>query len=106
MTDDALSLHLTEPNPQIGAFRRMTVPGMAHWAGSGPPSRSCRECKFWEENGYYAKSSFHGQTLKPGHCKQYSRMMQGTVGGRIPHETASCKYFEASDAPMPVVNPK
>jgi hypothetical protein len=82
--------HLTSPNMVIDELAARTVQGMAHWAGSGPKMMTCRLCVFWQMQGYYAG----GKGLKPGPCRKYSTMMRGAVGGRIPHDTSACKYFE------------
>lgn len=95
MSSDIMSLHLTEPNKELGEKRRKTPPGMAFWAGTGPAGKTCRECKFWENQGWLTSCGL----LKDAHCEKYTRMMNGNVGGRIPHFTVACKYFEAEAFP-------
>ncbi len=39
-------LHLTSIfDPEVERGRRETPPGMAHWAGSGPPETKCVDCR-------------------------------------------------------------
>jgi hypothetical protein len=106
---DALSDHLTEA-PADQAARR-THPGMAHFAGSGPQSRSCRECEFWGASfnptrtySYAARRGMSGGMLKPHSCEKARQLTQGAIGGKIPHDAAACKYFKHSDNPPPLVN--
>src|SRR5262249_51066100 len=33
--------------PELEQQIRRTRPGMAHWAGSGPPDATCGQCAFW-----------------------------------------------------------
>lgn len=86
--------HLTEPNPQLAEWQRKTPNGMAHWAGTGPEGKTCRECEHWQhEKRYYAKRGLQRGTLKPARCRKYKTMMNGQTGGEIPHDARSCKYF-------------
>jgi hypothetical protein len=39
--------YLTEPNPELAALVKATPPGMAHWAGTGPAGKVCRDCAAW-----------------------------------------------------------
>lgn len=101
-----LELHLTKPDPALEEKRRRTQPGMAHWAGSGPPRRTCRECKHWSgcgsERGYYARKGMYGGTIKPRSCEKHRDLMQGNVGPGVPHDTAACKYFEDDGNAPPI----
>jgi hypothetical protein len=48
-----------------------TAPGMAHWAGSGPPDRVCGQCQF---KGYWAlKGNRHGlgRDVRSAGCEQF-----------------------------------
>lgn len=91
-------------DPALEAKRRNTSPGMAHFAGSGPERRTCRECRLWtgcgQDGGYYSKKGVHAGALKPRACQQYRDLMQGDVGPGVPHHAMACKYFvENADAP-------
>jgi hypothetical protein len=84
-------------NPDLEAQIKATPDGMAHWAGSGPDNRSCRECNFFEGRDYYA----NGGGLKPAPCRKYQMLRNGRRGGRIPWYTKACKYFEENPYPPP-----
>lgn len=96
-----LALHLTEPDQKIAEYRRSTVPGMAHWSGSGPTGKTCRECAFWTgcglHSGYYAKGGKHRGRIKPRSCQKYRDLMQGNVGPSIEADTKSCRYFSLAE---------
>lgn len=78
---------LTSVNPQLDAMISDTIPGMAHWAGSGPPGATCGKCAFLVSTTIRSKVSTR--------CGQYTKMMDGEIGPRpIPKNTRACKYFE------------
>lgn len=87
--------HLTKPNRELYEQMRRTPNGMAHWAGTGPAGKTCRECRFFEHGWrYYAQGKFHDTELKPAPCAKYRAMMNGKRGGEIPNTTAACRHFE------------
>ena len=101
---DAISSHLTQPDKGLGAMIAATHSGMAHWSGSGPEFKTCRECTFFDHgNSYYSKTGMRGGGLKPAKCKKY-RAMTSQSGDNIPHATRACKYFEQADTVPPVVS--
>lgn len=101
---DAISAHLTKPNPVLSSQIAATSSGMAHWAGTGPEFKTCRECTHFDHgNSYYSKTGMRGGGLKPAKCKKY-RAMTSQCGGRIPHGTSSCKYFDQAEIVPPVVS--
>lgn len=56
-----LSLHLTEPDKQLAQWVKDTPAGMAHWSGTGPEFKTCRECVFFDhQKSYYAKKGIGG----------------------------------------------
>ena len=55
----------------------LTVPGMAHFAGTGPQGKLCKDCQFYSGN----------------QCGQFRRMT-GRAGKKFASTTSSCKYFE------------
>ncbi len=61
---------------------RETPRGMAHWAGTGPLLKKCRDCAFFPEK-------------KPnkGACDKYAQMMR-KKGPTFNGYVAACKYFE------------
>jgi len=83
-----------------------TPPGMAFWAGTGPAGRTCRECSFYQFNGYKSKKGgITGGVLKLGICNKYLSMML-RAGSKVPHETPSCKYFELNKLVPPITDPR
>ena len=77
-----------------------TPEGMAHWAGSGPKGKSCRECKHYTNEGRYSQNGKFPGYLKPGRCRKYATFMRRR-GPKFPVRTASCKHFEQNpDAPV------
>ncbi len=93
--------HLTVIDPALDSARSRTVPGMAHWAGSGPKGKTCRQCLFWDncgaDPGYYAKTGKHHGSIKPRSCRKYQQMMNNIEGPAVPHTAAACKYFSPND---------
>ena len=67
---------------------RRSHAGMAHFAGTGPKGAICKECAFF----CFDKES----PRKEQPCRKYSEMASGKkVKGKIPYNTAACKYYEA-----------
>lgn len=87
-------------NPQhtsfgdIDAKARQTHKGMAHFAGTGPARRTCRECLSWQFTTYYAVQGAHMGSLKPGKCHKRTSLMRGEEGEAVPPDARACKYFE------------
>ena len=80
-------LHLTSIfDPEVERGRRETPPGMAHWAGSGPPKTKCVDCRHLD----LAKDS----KIEKAICLKYKKLI-GRAGKKIPKWTAACKFFEA-----------
>ena len=83
------SPYLTRPTEALEKMADKTVPGMAHWAGSGPPGTTCGKCKF------YGTVADHLERMKLKRCKKYLQLT-GKVGSDvIPGRTPSCRHFEA-----------
>ena len=95
---------------------RATPPGMAHWAGGGPQGKTCRECKFYTDEGRYtANSKKHASgQLKPGSCKKHRAITKsqqmtrsgGTKSPKFAWTMAACKYFEQHPNPPVAVERK
>jgi hypothetical protein len=76
------SPYLTDAdNPELAARVRATVPGMAHFAGTGPEGKTCRECIEWTLVG------------RKRLCAKYRSLMDKWGDQYIPPLTAACKYF-------------
>jgi hypothetical protein len=76
---------LKSVDPDFDAKVRATVPGMAHFARTGPKGKCCGDCThLWPRlgrGGGYA-------------CNKYAQMMPDSPRPDIPRQTPSCKYFE------------
>lgn len=95
---EALSDHLTEAPADRAA--RATFPGMAHFAGTGPSGRTCRECVFWnhQPHAYRSKNGKHSGLIKPAACRKFQQLMH-VDGNQIPDDARSCKYFDENPTP-------
>jgi hypothetical protein len=114
-----ISSHLTKPQGErLAALQEITIPGMAHWAGSGPDGETCRQCAFWSrikrvnkdtgDQEYGAIKRIGRQpdgTPSPRACSKYSQLMRGIRGGKIPFDTPACNKFEASGNAPPAALP-
>ena len=76
--------------------QRLTVPGMAHFAGTGPVGTSCGGCRF---KGY-RRLTKNGSTTQSQGCAKHLEMSK-RHGAAIDGLTRSCKYFEARSATNP-----
>ena len=102
--------HLTAPNATLAEQVRASVPGMAHFALTGPAGRTCRECEHWgagggRDGGYYADGQ---RLLKPRMCNKYRKLM--LLGRKnsplIRYDTPSCRHFDEAVAIPPIEEPK
>ncbi|MCK1671064.1 hypothetical protein [Bradyrhizobium sp. 150] len=72
--------------------QRLSHKGMAHFAGTGPNGRTCRECIHWDHfNGSYRKTD--GRISKAP-CKMFTELTRGTKGMPVPDDAMACRYFE------------
>lgn len=106
---ESISRHLTSMFDQTAEDGvRETPPGMAHWAGTGPSGKSCRECGHWKTRGRYASAANRHAAgeLKPSPCGKYESLMQ-QKGPPIEHWRRACRHFEPrSKVLSPVQRPK
>src|SRR5262245_43800608 len=80
------SPHLTNPDPELARQIAASVPGMAHWAGTGPRGKHCGECKYLT---FIAVG-----TGKSARCGNYKMMMGAYDRGKLPIQTPACRHFE------------
>lgn len=100
-----VSAHLTRPDKDLADKANATDPGMAHFAGTGPAGKTCRECLQWTgcgASGYYSKTGGKGGAIKPRACAKFRDLMRGQVGPAVGHWLRACKYFELNETPPPV----
>lgn len=68
----------------VDRMARDTVPGMAHFAGTGPKGKCCGDCV-----------ELMPRTGARGYgCERYRRMMGRQPENEIPRQAKACKYFE------------
>jgi hypothetical protein len=67
-----------------------TFKGMAHFAGTGPEGKTCRECEHWQWNSRRSESG----APQPASCAKWKQLMGSPRDGMaIPHSAKACKYF-------------
>lgn len=81
--DPLKSQQLTDASTVAKVFTAHTVPGMAHFAGTGPADKTCGDCASWVMIPRSPKMQ----------CARYTKMT-GQKGKAIPHSTWACRYFE------------
>lgn len=81
---------------------RASFPGMAHFAGTGPAGKTCRECIFWKHapHDYRSKNGGYGGKIKPAECAKY-RQLSGDKGRAVPDNARSCRHYEENQNPPP-----
>ncbi|MGH6775919.1 hypothetical protein [Brucella tritici] len=100
---------------------RNTYLGQAHIAGTGPEGTTCRQCKHWgktksvkDEHGNYVerfappKRNGKKHKLFPGEPKDAYclKPILNKAKRAIPHRALSCRFFEPSENPMPILTGK
>ncbi len=94
MTTLKITPNLTTPEGIERARQiRRSHKGQAHFAGTGPGNKSCRECVSWQHTGRY---SLDGP--KPAPCRKFKELT-GKPGAEVPHSAWACKYFEQKEKP-------
>lgn len=95
---DPIQDHLTAA--PADAMARASYPGMAHFAGTGPRGKTCRECMFWEHgpHDYRSKNGKYRGLIEPARCMRY-RQITLQEGQKVPDEAMACKYFDQNAEP-------
>jgi hypothetical protein len=93
--------HLTRGFDEQLEFQiRRTVPGMAHWAASGPFGETCGSCRFL---GYWKqRRNGSGETIGTARakgCAEFHRLT-GTHGPAPPKNTEACRHFQRKEEPQ------
>ena len=71
-------------------------PGMAHFAGTGPNNKTCKDCK----HRGYEREAAGGRVYRYYGCGKYREIM-GKIGAEVDSNYAACRYFEQRDKPPP-----
>ena len=98
--------HLVEDATGRASFQ--TYAGQAHFAGTGPAGKTCRECLFWVPAPGLSKHAYGngiGRELKPCRCQRRMQLVGG-VGKEVPHDARACRHFEPSDNPPTILGPR
>lgn len=85
--------HLTQATVE----QAQTAPGMAHWAGSGPPGNACKQCRFKDYWAQQRNRHGLGKDAKSRGCKKFFDLT-GVHGPAIRDNLPACKYFEEKPA--------
>jgi hypothetical protein len=84
------SKHLTHTTKK----QEVTVPGMAHFAGTGPRNKCCGSCQFF---GYWKRVINQAGNLvtskRATGCGKF-HALTGKHGPAINKSLSACKYFE------------
>ena len=87
-----MAIPLTQPNQDLADKINRTIPGMAHWSGTGPKGMTCGSCQY-----FVTISRGMGVSTR---CEKYSQMMSGRISPKkLPPGTFACKYFKKSTKP-------
>jgi hypothetical protein len=80
------------------AEQKLTAPGQAHFAGTGPTGKTCGECKF---KGYrrriVKKSGEFSKAVTSAGCAKFFELTR-THGPAISKFQQACKYFEPGNS--------
>lgn len=82
------SQYLTSPNPELDRLVTATVPGMAHWSGTGPPGATCGKCR------HHMSLPNHLEKMVLKRCAKYFHLVQKVGPEPIPNKTVACRYWE------------
>jgi hypothetical protein len=101
---------LVDESTRDRSIKARSHPGQAHFGGTGPAGKTCRECGHFEvqhgDNEGAPTTFSYTQAdlnLKPGTCAKFSAMMRVNSGPSFPHSAAACRYFEANPNPPAVL---
>jgi hypothetical protein len=74
--------------------------GQAHIAGTGPDTKTCRECVFFgvDRGGEYEWFSFQPNSRTPGALKdgECHKKIENKAAVKISHLAKACVFFEAA----------
>ena len=95
---------LVDESTHDRSIKARSHPGQAHFGGTGPAGKTCRECWHFEiqqadHGGAPTTFSYTQADLKPGTCAKFAAMMRVNSCPSFPHSAAACKYFEVNPSP-------
>lgn len=68
-------------------------PDTAHFPGSGPPGRDCKQCAFFNTHGFANVTTYRGKCDKVARMRDISTKKVRAIHGSTP----SCKYFKEAE---------
>lgn len=75
--------------PDLARQIRQSVPGMAHFAGTGPSNATCGEC------GHLGYERFSkAKAWRFGGCAKFFKLTGNHSPKAIPPSTPACRHFE------------
>jgi hypothetical protein len=90
------SRHLTTGyEPALAAMMHATVPGMAHWSGSGPSGETCGHCGhlgYWEQVRNDTGDTVYSRR-RTGCCAKFFQLT-GKHGAVVPVTASACRHFQ------------
>lgn len=84
MADFFLQGQLTDASSVARRNLARTVPGMAHFAGTGPRGTICAHCPHWQLPSTSSRKHI---------CRKYQELMPKGPAKQVPGSTPSCRYF-------------
>lgn len=89
---EILNPGFTRPQGEVAARQQAaSVPGMAHFAHTGPDGTTCRMCQFWGNPNKTPRRS--EGLLTNRRCRKFRTMNMGEWGAGIPPDTPTCRHF-------------
>lgn len=68
------------------------IPGMAHFAGTGPDWTYCHECVHWRGK----RPAHSNDSVGKGQCDKCARMLRRRSAPKVAGRTLACRHFEAA----------
>lgn len=81
---------LTVIDEVLEGAEKLTAPGMAHWAGTGPEGAKCGACRFY---GYTYLKPNGDAANKVSSCEKFYKATR-RHGQTLETRQLGCKYFE------------
>lgn len=86
--------------PELEASIALSVPGMAHFAATGPEGTTCHGCQFWGKSIKFKRDAGY---LLPRRCVKFASLSGGArVKEGVPPGTSSCRHYVSRD-PAPAI---
>ena len=77
------------------AQHEQTVPGMAHFAGTGPAGMACFQCHHWNSGDLLTTGRLANGWLKAHPCGLFKKLTE-LDGPAVSPSASACRHFEKS----------